>query len=169
MKKQVPISKIKVNPDNPRVVRDHRFEKLCKSLREFPEMMEKRPIIVDENMIVLGGNMRLRAAQKIGLKKVWIDSAEGWTDEQKREFIIKDNLGYGEWDFEVLANAWDIETLDDWGLEIPGVDVDVSETDISDQLELSFAVEVSLNSEEEQESLYNNLTKQGYSCRLLTL
>jgi DNA modification methylase len=118
MKQQVKISQVKTNPKNPRIIKDHKFKKLVQSIKDFPEMLEKRPIVVDENMIVLGGNMRLKACLEAGLKEVWIDVAE-WTEEQKQEFIIKDNVGFGEWDWELLANEWEPDLLDKWGLDLP--------------------------------------------------
>jgi site-specific DNA-methyltransferase (adenine-specific) len=118
-KKLVNIREIKPNTDNPRIIKDHKFKKLVKSIKDFPEMLEKRPIVVDENMIVLGGNMRLKALLEAGVKDVWIDVAEGWTEEQKKEFIIKDNVGFGEWDWDILANEWEPDLLEDWGLELP--------------------------------------------------
>jgi ParB-like chromosome segregation protein Spo0J len=117
MKKQVKISEIKNNTNNPRIIKDDKFKKLVKSIKEFPQMLEKRPIVVDETMMVLGGNMRLKACLEAGLKEVWIDVAEGWTEDQKQEFIVKDNVGFGEWDWDTLANEWDIEMLEDWGLD----------------------------------------------------
>jgi site-specific DNA-methyltransferase (adenine-specific) len=119
MKKLVNIRDIKPNTDNPRIIKDHKFKKLVKSIKDFPEMLEKRPIVVDENMIVLGGNMRLKALQEAKVKDVWIDVADGWTDEQKKEFIIKDNVGFGEWDWDILANEWEPDLLGDWGLDLP--------------------------------------------------
>jgi DNA modification methylase len=121
MKRKVNIASIKPNPDNPRFVKDSKFKKLVKSIKEFPEMLEKRPIIVDENMVVLGGNMRLKACKSAGLFEVWIDKAIGWSDEKKKEFIIKDNVGFGEWDWDILANEWDANDLDDWGLDLPDI------------------------------------------------
>lgn len=114
---KVSIDKIKPNQDNPRLIKDYKFKKLVNSIKEFPEMLEKRPIVVDENMIVLGGNMRLKACQEAGLKEVDITIAEGWTDKQKKEFIIKDNVGFGEWDWDILANEWADLPLEDWGLD----------------------------------------------------
>jgi len=118
------LSKIKPNPDNPRILKDDKFGKLVKSIETFPQMMEKRPIVVDENGVVLGGNMRLRALQEIYGKggevpDSWITTAEGWSDEQKREFIIKDNASFGEWDWDMLANEWDEADLSDWGVDFP--------------------------------------------------
>jgi len=119
MKQKVKIGDVIPNEKNPRYIRDPKFNKLVASIKDFPEMLEKRPIVVDENMIVLGGNMRLNACKKAGLKEVWIDVAEGWTQEQKNEFIIKDNVGFGEWDWEILANEWDMKELSDWGMDLP--------------------------------------------------
>ena len=96
MRKLVNIASIKENPDNPRFIKDSKFKKLVKSIKAFPEMLEKRPIVVDEDMVVLGGNMRLKACKSAGLFEVWVDIAEGWTQDQKDEFIIKDNVGFGE-------------------------------------------------------------------------
>ena len=118
MKKQIGINDIKNNPNNPRIIKDNKFKKLVKSIKDFPEMLEKRPIVVDENMIILGGNMRLKACIEAGLKEVWIDVAEGWSEEQKQEFIVKDNVGFGEWDWDILANGWDSNLLNDWGLDV---------------------------------------------------
>ena len=119
MKQKVKIGDVIPNEKNPRYIRDPKFNKLVNSIKGFPEMLEKRPIVVDENMIVLGGNMRLNACKKAGLTEVWIDVAEGWTQEQKNEFIIKDNVGFGEWDWEILANEWDMKELSDWGMDLP--------------------------------------------------
>jgi len=117
-KELVSINKIKPNKNNPRHIKDHKFQKLVSSIKSFPEMLEKRPIIVDEQMIVLGGNMRLRACKKAGLKEVWIDMVEDWTEEQKKEFIIKDNVGFGEWEWDLLANEWNEVKLKEWGMEV---------------------------------------------------
>lgn len=106
------------HPNNPRLIKDDKFKRLVKSIKDFPEMLELRPIIVDEFMVVLGGNMRLRACQEAGLKKVPIIKAAHLTPEQQKEFIIKDNVGFGEWDWDALANEWDAELLADWGLDV---------------------------------------------------
>ena len=118
MKQKININKIKGNPSNPRNIKDEKFKKLVKSINGFPEMLEKRPIVVDEDMMVLGGNMRWKACKDAGLKEVWIDVAEGWTQEQKDEFIIKDNANFGEWDWDILANEWDNAELNEWGLDV---------------------------------------------------
>ena len=118
MKQQVKLYKIKGNPLNPRVIKTDKFKKLVKSIQEFPEMLKLRPIVVDEDMMVLGGNMRLRASKDAGLKEVWIEIAEGLTEEQKKEFIVKDNVGFGEWEWDMLANEWDSVQLAEWGLDV---------------------------------------------------
>jgi ParB-like chromosome segregation protein Spo0J len=116
----LPLTKIKANPNNPRLVKDDKFKKLVKSIQDFPQMLNIRPIVVNEDMIVLGGNMRLKACKEAGLKEVPVIKASSLTEEQQREFIIKDNVGYGEWDWDVIANEWDAEQVTDWGLDIPG-------------------------------------------------
>jgi site-specific DNA-methyltransferase (adenine-specific) len=115
----VEISKIRNNTNNPRFIKDDKFRKLVKSIKEFPEMLELRPIVVDEDMIVLGGNMRLKACIAAGLTEVPILVADQLTEEQKKEFIVKDNVGFGEWDWDLLANEWDADLLEEWGLDIP--------------------------------------------------
>jgi DNA modification methylase len=120
------------NPVNPRIIKDDKFKKLVKSIQEFPQMLELRPIVVDGNMVVLGGNMRLKACIAAGLKEVPIIIADNLTDAQKSEFIIKDNVGFGEWDWDLLANQWDVEALEDWGLELPFDNTPVLEAEEDD-------------------------------------
>lgn len=112
------INKLKPNKDNPRIIKDHKFKKLVQSIKEFPEMLELRPIVVDENMTILGGNMRYRASVEAGLKEVHIKIAKGLSEEQKKEFIVKDNVGFGEWDWAMLGNEWKTNKLDEWGLDV---------------------------------------------------
>jgi ParB-like chromosome segregation protein Spo0J len=107
------------NPSNPRIIKDDKFKKLVKSIQDFPQMLELRPIVVYGNMVVLGGNMRLKACIAAGLKEVPIIVADNLTDAQKGEFIIKDNVGFGEWDWDLLANEWEPDALIDWGLDLP--------------------------------------------------
>jgi len=116
----VKLTEIKSNPNNPRVIKDHKFEKLKKSISEFPKMMELRPMVINEDNIVLGGNMRLKALKDLGYKEVpeeWVKRASDLTEEETRRFIIADNVGFGEHDWEMLANEWNVEELEDWGLE----------------------------------------------------
>ena len=115
-------SQLKSNPNNPRLIKDDKFKKLCTSIEQFPKMMELRPIIIDENNIILGGNMRFNALKHLGYKELpaeWVKQASELTEEQKQEFIVKDNVGFGEWDWDILANEWDTEKLEEWGLELP--------------------------------------------------
>jgi hypothetical protein len=124
----VPISRVKANPNNPRIIKDDKFAKLVKSIQDFPDMLNKRPLVcytdTDGQFVVLGGNMRLKAAKECKLKEIPIILADEWTAEQRAEFLIKDNVGFGEWDWEQLANEWDVQQLEDWGLDVPGFDID---------------------------------------------
>ncbi|QDP48020.1 MAG: hypothetical protein Tp1124DCM108671_6 [Prokaryotic dsDNA virus sp.] len=115
---KIKISKLKPNTDNPRVIKEPKFKKLVQSIKDFPEMLELRPIVVDEEMVILGGNMRFRACTEAGLQEVPIKIAKGLTEEQKQEFIIKDNVGFGEWEWDILANQWDEVVLKQWGMDV---------------------------------------------------
>ena len=135
------ITDIKPNPNNPRIIKDDKFQKLVKSIQEFPEMMAKRPIVcvtdVDGKLYPLGGNMRLKAIQELKYKTIpdeWITLADDWTQEQRSEFVIKDNIGYGEWDWEQLANEWDTNNLQDWGLDVPDFAIMPSDDELIDDL-----------------------------------
>ena len=135
----VNIQEVKNNEDNPRFIKDNKFKKLVKSIKEFPEMLKLRPIVVNKDMVVLGGNMRLKACKEAGLKEVWVLKADELTEEQEREFIVKDNVGFGEWNWDVLANEWNKQQIGDWGLEVwsPEEEVDYSildDDDFSDEL-----------------------------------
>lgn len=148
---KIKISKIKGNPDNPRIIKDDRFKSLVQSIKEFPEMLELRPIVVDKDLMVLGGNMRLKACKELKLKDVYITKAENLTDEQKKEFIIKDNASFGEWDYTQLSE-WDNEQLNDWGLENwNNEDIDYSlknkEIDI-DMLDMDMILKLKYNEDE---------------------
>jgi hypothetical protein len=116
--RKIKLSEIKSNPNNPRIIKDDKFNKLVKSIQEFPKMLEIRPIVVNADMIVLGGNMRLKACKEAGLKEVPIIFANDLTEDEQKQFIIKDNIGFGEWDWDMLANEWEPELLEDWGLEV---------------------------------------------------
>jgi len=113
------ISQVKSNPNNPRVIKDDKFDKLVRSIKDFPKMLEIRPIVVNDDMIVLGGNMRLKACKEAGLKEVPIIKASDLTEDEQRQFIIKDNVSGGEWDWDMLNSEWDAEQLDEWGLDVP--------------------------------------------------
>ena len=123
------INEIKPNPNNPRIIKDNKFKQLVKSIQDFPQMLELRPIVIDENNMVLGGNMRLKACIEAGLKDVPVIHANNLSEAQKKEFIIKDNISFGEHDWDALANEWNIIELDEWGLDIPAfANNDIEET-----------------------------------------
>ena len=122
--KKIATSKIKLNPNNPRLIKDDKFKKLVQSIKDFPEMLDIRPIVVNADMIILGGNMRYKACVEAGLKEIPVIVADKLTEEQQREFLIKDNTSGGEWDWEMLANEWDAEQLEDWGLTVNNFNTD---------------------------------------------
>lgn len=134
---KVKISEVKSNPNNPRIIKDDKFKKLVQSIKDFPKMLELRPIVVNDDMIVLGGNMRLKACKEAGLKEVPIIKASELSEDQQREFIIKDNVGFGEWDWDMIANEWDSELLIEWGLDVwkAPTEVDYSILDGADELD----------------------------------
>ena len=129
----LPIGKIKANPNNPRTIKDDKFFKLVQSLKDLPEMAKVRPVVVNQDMVVLGGNMRLKAMKDAGWKEVPVEIVD-WDEDKQRQFIIKDNVGFGEWDWNMLANEWDNEQLKDWGLDVwqPPAEVDYSILDQED-------------------------------------
>jgi DNA modification methylase len=120
------------NENNPRILKDDKFKKLVQSIKDFPEMLEIRPIVVNNEMMILGGNMRWKAIQEIGIKEIPIIKAENLTEEQQREFLIKDNVGFGEWDWDALANDWNPEELNEWGLDVPNMDLTELEAEEDD-------------------------------------
>jgi hypothetical protein len=133
------INKVLPNPENPRVIKDHKYKALVKSIKDFPKMLEIRPIVVNTDMVILGGNMRLRACQEAGLKEIPVIVAKDLTESEQREFTIKDNVSFGEWDWDVLANDWDDSELNDWGLDVwkKAEEIDLSilnEDDLSSDL-----------------------------------
>jgi hypothetical protein len=141
----IKLSSIKPNPDNPRVIRDEKFERLKQSIQDFPKMMSLRPMVVDDQGIILGGNMRLKALQDLGFKEVpkeWVKQAAELTDEEKQRFIIADNVGFGDWQWDMLNSSWDVDQLAEWGMDIPkwslGVDannLDEDELDLSEEFD----------------------------------
>jgi len=142
------IQEVKPNENNPRFIKDYKFKKLVKSIKEFPEMLKLRPIVVNSDMVVLGGNMRLKACKEAGLKEVYILKADDLTEEQQREFIVKDNVGFGEWDWDVLGNEWNTQQLEDWGMDILLSDDDIEEMNNpnNEETENVFATELDKNS-----------------------
>ena len=156
------ITDIKPNPNNPRIIKDDKFQKLVKSIQEFPEMMAKRPIVcvtdVDGKLYPLGGNMRLKAIKELKYKTIpdeWITLADDWTAEQRSEFVIKDNIGYGEWDWDSLANEWDDDKLNEWGLDIPSFDKNIDAGDIVelDKIVTTYNINIKCDSPEELEEM----------------
>ena len=179
----IKISQIEVNkgqidglPKNPRFVKDEKFKKLVKSIEENPEMLGYRELLVyphEGKYIVIGGNMRLRACKQLGYKEVPCKVLpQDTTIEQLKAYTIKDNSGFGEWDFDLLANEWDVSDLNDWGVDLSVDDVEGVEKepkDISDSFETEFKLEITCENESEQEKMYNELTERGFVCRVLTL
>jgi hypothetical protein len=119
MIKKVKITEVIANPNNPRLIKDEKFKKLVKSIQDFPDMLNVRPIVVNKDMVVLGGNMRLKAIKEAGLKEINVDIVD-WDEQKQKEFIVKDNASFGEWDWSDLANNWDSEELTNWGIDIIG-------------------------------------------------
>jgi hypothetical protein len=151
---KVSIGKVHLSASNPRVIKNDKFRKLVNSIKEFPEMLKVRPIVVDDEMTVLGGNMRLRACLEAGLKEVHIIKASEFSEEQKKEFVIKDNSSFGEWDWDLLANEWEIEELSDWGLDIPASYFDEDVEPDFDMDELDKDLDIYINSKVKQITLY---------------
>jgi ParB-like chromosome segregation protein Spo0J len=160
----VKISEVKNNPSNPRTIKDHKFKKLVTSIKEFPEMLEIRPIVVDENNIVLGGNMRLKASIEAGLKEIYIVKAKNLTEKQKKEFIIKDNVSFGNWDWDILANEYETNILNDWGLDLPILDLkDLSTTlkdkSINEKTDTIFLITIKKENYEDAEKIIKDIKK----------
>lgn len=128
--KKLKISEIKLNPNNPRYITDDKFKNLVKSIKDFPQMLDIRPIVVNNDMVILGGNMRFKACIEAGLKEIPVIIADNLTEDQQKEFLIKDNVSGGEWDWDMLANEWDVEQLDKWGLDVPIFDLEPSYDDL---------------------------------------
>ena len=170
----VKINKVKPNETNPRLIKDSKFNKLVKSIKEFPEMLRLRPIVVNSDMVVLGGNMRLKACKEAGLKEVYILKADDLTVEQQKEFIVKDNVGFGEWDWDILANQWDNVQLKDWGMDVwqPEKDEGYSPpddpfTDTDAGYKSQYGVIVTCKSEREQEGVFERLSAEGFKCKIV--
>ena len=168
----VQINEIRGNKDNPRIVNKDKYNKLKKSIQDFPQMLNLRPIIVNDDNVILGGNMRYKALVELGYKEVPVIKAKDLTEKQAQEFIIKDNLSYGDWDFDILANEWDSVELEQWGFDVGKNEDDIkkfNDTDMSEDIIEQYKIEIELTSEKEQEQVYNDLVNKGYICRILTL
>lgn len=163
----VNIKEVKNNPNNPRLIKDDKFKKLVQSIKDFPEMLNIRPIVVNEDMVILGGNMRYKACLEAGLKEVPIIKVDGLTEEKQREFIIKDNVSGGEWDWDMLANEWESEQLEEWGLDVPKIG-DNEEIESSDfDLTNKWFLNIEFENEQECEKWYNSLIEQGLICKIV--
>jgi hypothetical protein len=133
---KVKLSEVKLNPNNPRLIKDDNFKKLVQSIKDFPEMLDIRPIVVNADMVILGGNMRFKACKEAGLKEVPIIVADNLTEEQQREFLIKDNVSGGEFDWSLL-NDWDSEQLEEWGFDIPSFNTETDYSEKNKELDLN--------------------------------
>ena len=175
------INELKANESNPRIIKEAKFKKLVKSIKDFPEMLELRPIILDENNVILGGNMRYKACLAAGLKEVPVKIAKGLTEEQKEEFIVKDNVGFGEWDWDILGNEWNNEKLGEWGMDVwqPEEAVDYSvleDLDLGSTLDdkeagVKRAIQIEFEPEHYDEAvlLINTARKAGKNVGLIVL
>lgn len=152
------ISKVLPNPENPRVIKDHKYIALLKSIKEFPKMLEIRPIVVNSDMVILGGNMRLRACQEAGLKEIPVIVAKELTESEQREFTIKDNVSFGEWDWDKLANEWNDIDLNDWGLDV-----------WTDKKELNKGLEFIVDGEEDGSITTNDVQNQDAHVKMIQL
>lgn len=152
------ISKVLPNPENPRVIKDHKYIALLKSIKEFPKMLEIRPIVVNSDMVILGGNMRLRACQEAGLKEIPVIVAKELTESEQREFTIKDNVSFGEWDWDKLANEWNDTDLNDWGLDV-----------WTDKKELNKGLEFIVDGEEDGSITTNDVQNQDAHVKMIQL
>tara|TARA_R110000803_G_scaffold201473_1_gene266280 strand:+ start:2746 stop:3306 length:561 start_codon:yes stop_codon:yes gene_type:complete len=175
------INELKPNESNPRIIKETKFKKLVKSIKDFPEMLELRPIVVDEDMTILGGNMRYKASVEAGLKEVHVKIAKGLTEEQKQEFIVKDNVGFGEWNWDMLGNEWDNVKLGDWGMDVwqPEKEVDYSileDIDLGSTLEdktsavkRGIVVEFEAENYDEANELITQARKEGKNVGTIVL
>jgi hypothetical protein len=187
---KVKVSSLRPSPKNPRLIKNDKFKKLVRSIQEFPDMLKLRPIIVDEDSVVLGGNMRLKACIEAKVKEVYIErltkkSVEASNkkygtsytyQERCDEFMIKDNSGFGDWDWDILANEWDTDLLGDWGLDLWKAEEDtedegyVADPNFDDEgvgYKSQFGVIVECDNEKDQEKVYRGLTEQGYKCKIV--
>lgn len=163
----VPITQVKFNPNNPRVIKDDNFKKLVKSIKDLPEMGMVRPIVVNQDMIVLGGNMRLKAMQEIGMKEIPITIVD-WDEDKQRQFIIKDNIGYGEWDFDMLANEWDELELNDWGLNLPNNLLDdIKDIAEDEQIKTNWTINIVCDNESQAKELYQKFVADGLNATIV--
>ena len=152
--KKIEIKKLKPNPNNPRSINKNKFERLKKSITEFPKMLELRPIVVDENFVVLGGNMRLKALKDLGIKETFYIQQKDLSDDQKKQFVIKDNASFGDWDWDILANEWNNKDLLDWGIDVLQPEEELEKN--NDENEFSNLIDTYINAQIKQIVLYYN-------------
>lgn len=165
------LSSIKPNPNNPRVIKDEKYKKLLNSLKDFPKMLEARPMVcvtdTDGKLYPLGGNMRYRALKELGYKEIpdnWVKIVDDYTEDERKEFTIKDNVAFGEWDFDALANDWELHELKEWGLDLP-IKRNKKEKDELDTISPDgIGVFVNCQTIDEQKELLLALSGQGYQC-----
>jgi hypothetical protein len=164
---KVSISSITENAANPRTINKHKFQKLVNSVKEFPEMLSLRPIIVNKDNVILGGNMRYKACKELGLKEVYIIQAADLTDKQAQEFIVKDNVGFGEWDWDILANDWDVKELEDWGLD--GFPFEEETKDEKEYLLENDAwfINIEFDTEEDAKNWYDKLKEENLNLKIV--
>jgi hypothetical protein len=160
------INQLQPNENNPRLIKGEKFKKLVQSIKDFPEMLELRPIVIDEDNVILGGNMRYRACIEAGLKEVPVKIAKGLTEEQKQEFIVKDNVGFGEWDWAMLGNEWDNVKLGEWGLDVWQPDEDIKEILEFDE-SVNFIVKCENIQELEELQKKLNINASKTKCQIL--
>lgn len=169
------LSTIHLNPENPRLIKDEAFKKLCKSIQEFPRMLELRPIVVDDLGEILAGNQRYRACKELGIKEAPVLLASDLTDEQKQEFIVRDNAHYGEWDFNILSTHFDSDILEDWGLDvfpkdITPIDLTSGQKEnqiLEDNYKQQYGVVIECISESTQQEVYNKAVELGWKARVV--
>jgi ParB-like chromosome segregation protein Spo0J len=168
--KIVKIGDVKINPNNPRLIKDDKFAKLVQSIKDLPQMLDIRPIVVNSDMVVLGGNMRLKACKEAGLKQVPIIIADNLTEDQQREFLIKDNVSGGEWDWLMIQSEWDTNELSEWGLEVPIFETEPTGDDLIGEeknkpatLKITFPTPEDLqNCESELQEVINRLCPKAF-------
>ena len=180
-----PLESLKPLENNPRYIKEEDFERLCASVQNNPELFEAQPIILSDRtgeLVIIAGNQRYRAAKEVGLKEVPTVLLTGLTEQKEKEIIIRTNITNGKWDYDRLANDdWDVDDLNDWGVDVSFLDPDedednddedkkdIPEKDLSNEVNTSFEVIVECDNEEMQQEIFNNLTEEGYKCRVLTL
>lgn len=177
MATQIRLDSLFSNPNNPRVIKDHKFDKLVDNIRRYPALLGVRPIVAEsrKNPMILGGNMRFTALQHIGYVKIpesWVRYADELTPEECQAFIILDNVGFGEWDMEALANEWSADQLSDWGVDLPRLDTDMEEDEEQEdntvsQAKKTYKLEVFFGDESDLTTVHSYLVNKGYRCKIV--